>query len=51
MPSKQRWGLVFLLTLSLLPCIAGLLRLYYLEVLYDSVDEMCKRHAMLDDSC
>lgn len=31
-----------LLAISLLPCIAGLLRLYYVELSYDSVDELCK---------
>lgn len=42
MPIRQRWGLMPLLALSLLPCIAGLLRLYYVKVFYDSVDELCK---------
>ncbi|KAF3043475.1 hypothetical protein E8E12_009259 [Didymella heteroderae] len=40
MPAKQRWGLMSLLAISLLPCIAGLLRLYYVEMFYSSVDEM-----------
>lgn len=42
MPSKQRRGLIFLLIVSLLPCIAGLLRLYYLEAFYNDIDELCK---------
>lgn len=41
-PANQRWGFVLLLSVSLLPCIAGLLRLYYLEAFYDSIDELCK---------
>ncbi|KZM18462.1 hypothetical protein ST47_g10383 [Ascochyta rabiei] len=39
-PAKQRWGLVVLLLMSLPPCIAGLLRLYYVQAFYDSVDEL-----------
>lgn len=46
MPAKQRCGLLSLLALSLLPCIAGVLRLYYIEVYYDSVDELCKYNFM-----
>jgi hypothetical protein len=42
MPFKQRWGLMSLLAFSLLPCIAGMLRLYYVELFYDSADELCK---------
>lgn len=42
MPTKQRWGMVLLLAISLLPCIAGMLRLYYVELFYDSVDGLCK---------
>ncbi|KAF1930936.1 uncharacterized protein M421DRAFT_362575 [Didymella exigua CBS 183.55] len=40
MPTRQRYGLVSLLAVSLLPCTAGLLRLYYVEVFYNSVDEL-----------
>lgn len=41
MPTKQRLGLVCLSLISLIPCIAGLLRLYYVLDFYDSVDELC----------
>lgn len=33
---------MLLLAISLLPCIAGLLRLYYVKYFYNSVDELCK---------
>ncbi|KAF3000230.1 hypothetical protein E8E13_007476 [Curvularia kusanoi] len=39
MPTKQRLGLLLLLSVGLLPCIAGLLRLYYLIALSNDIDE------------
>jgi predicted ferric reductase len=42
LPAKQRVGLSLLFAMSLLVCLAGALRLYYLEAFYDSVDELCK---------
>ena len=32
---------MLLFVISLLPCTAGLLRLYYMEAFYNNVDELC----------
>ncbi|KAH7414485.1 hypothetical protein DE146DRAFT_37055 [Phaeosphaeria sp. MPI-PUGE-AT-0046c] len=38
LPVKQRLGLIFLFSVGLLVCVAGVLRMYYLEVFFDSYD-------------
>jgi ABC-type bacteriocin/lantibiotic exporter with double-glycine peptidase domain len=45
MSAKQRWGLLLIFAMGLLVCMAGVLRSYYLQVYYDSVDELCMYHA------
>lgn len=41
LPVKQRLGLIFLFSVGLLVCVAGVLRMYYLEVFFDSYDTHC----------
>ncbi|KAH7080465.1 hypothetical protein BKA63DRAFT_244406 [Paraphoma chrysanthemicola] len=40
LPVKQRLGLIFLFSVGLLVCVAGVLRMYYLEVYFNSYDTL-----------
>lgn len=42
LPVKQRLGLIFLFSVGLLVCVAGVLRMYYLVVFFSSYDTLCK---------
>ena len=43
LPIKQKLGLIFLFSVGLLVCVAGILRMYYLEVYFKSHDNLCKK--------
>jgi hypothetical protein len=42
LPIKQRLGLICLFSIGLFVCIAGVLRMYYLEKFFTSFDPRCK---------
>jgi len=49
LPIKQRVGLICLFSIGLFVCIAGILRIYYLEKFFATFDHRCKQsfHAVL----
>ncbi|KAF2031946.1 hypothetical protein EK21DRAFT_61952 [Setomelanomma holmii] len=40
LPVKQRLGLIFMFSVGLLVCVAGVLRMYYLEIFFESYDTL-----------
>jgi hypothetical protein len=42
LPLKQKLGLMFLFSVGLVVCIAGVLRMYYIDMFFGSYDTHCK---------
>jgi hypothetical protein len=42
LPVTQKLGLIFVFSIGLVVCIAGVMRMYYINVFFDSYDTHCR---------